>query len=94
MEICLSDVEINKRLSRLQDWVYEDGKITKKFKFKSFRAAMVFLIKLSYEAEQLNHHPEIYNCYNFVEISLNTHGAGGKVTEKDFLLAFAIDSTM
>ena len=37
-----------------------------------------------------NHHPEIFNCYNRVEIGLNTHDAGGKVTQKDIDLARAI----
>ena len=43
---------------------------------------MSFLLQISYEAEEINHHPEIFNCYNRVSLSLNTHDAGGKVTEK------------
>ena len=42
----------------------------------------------------MDHHPEIFNCFNRVEISLNTHDAGGKVTEKDFSLANAIEKTL
>ena len=53
---------------------------------------MSFLLQISYEAEEINHHPEIFNCYNRVSLSLNTHDAGGKVTEKDFFLASAIDT--
>ena len=59
---------------------------------KDFREAMAFLVKLSYEAEQRDHHPEIFNCYNRIEIALNTHSVGGKVTMKDFELAAAIDA--
>jgi 4a-hydroxytetrahydrobiopterin dehydratase len=52
---------------------------------------MSFLIRLSYEAEEQNHHPEILNCYNQVEVFLNTHDANNKVTHKDFKLANLID---
>ena len=53
---------------------------------------MSFLVRISFEADQRDHHPEIFNCYNRVSLSLNTHDAGGKVTEKDFSLASAIDN--
>jgi 4a-hydroxytetrahydrobiopterin dehydratase len=52
---------------------------------------MAFLVRLSYEAENRNHHPEIFNCYNRLEIGLNTHDAGGKVTDRDIELALAIE---
>ena len=44
------------------------------------------------EAEQRDHHPEIFNCWNRVDIALNTHSAGGKVTAKDIDLATAIEA--
>ena len=50
------------------------------------------MVRLSYEAENRNHHPEIFNCYNRVELALNTHDAGGKVTELDFDLARAAEN--
>ena len=52
---------------------------------------MGFILQISYEAEAADHHPEIFNCYNRVEIALNTHDAGGKVTEKDIKLARLIE---
>jgi len=55
---------------------------------------MGFLIAISYQAERLDHHPGIYNCFNRVEITLNTHDADNRVTEKDFKLARAIDSVL
>ena len=63
----------------------------KKLEFSNFRDAMTFLVRISYEAEGMDHHPEMSNCYNRVSLSLNTHDAGGKVTEKDFSLASVID---
>ena len=52
---------------------------------------MSFILRISYEAEAIDHHPEIFNCYNRVNLSLNTHDAGGKVTAKDYSLALAVD---
>ena len=52
---------------------------------------MAFFLRVSYEAEAMNHHPEIFNCYNRLEIGLNTHDAGGKVTDRDIELALAIE---
>ncbi len=92
MKKFLSEDEINERLSELKDWVFLKNKIQKSYNFKGFRDAMSFILRLSFEAEEKDHHPEIFNCYNRVEISLSTHDAGGNVTEKDFLLARAIDS--
>jgi len=53
---------------------------------------MSFVLRISYEAEETNHHPEIFNCYNRVEIALNTHDVGGMVTEKDIELARMIEN--
>jgi 4a-hydroxytetrahydrobiopterin dehydratase len=88
----LTESEIESRLINLQDWRHEEDHLKKSFAFSNFRDAMTFIVRLSYEAEQQNHHPEIFNCYNRVEIALSTHDAGGKVTAKDFYLATAIDA--
>jgi 4a-hydroxytetrahydrobiopterin dehydratase len=88
----MNQEEISEKLEALIGWSWEDDKLSKAYGFKNFREAMVFLVRLSYEAEEQNHHPEIFNCYKQVKISLNTHDAGGKVTEKDFRIAHAIDS--
>jgi len=84
--------EICERLEAMSGWAWETDRLLKTYDFKNFREAMSFLLRLSYEAEEQNHHPEIFNCYKQVKLSLNTHDAGGKVTEKDFQLALAIDS--
>jgi 4a-hydroxytetrahydrobiopterin dehydratase len=90
----LTESEIESRLINLQDWRHEEDHLKKSFAFSNFRDAMTFIVRLSYEAEERDHHPEIFNCYNRVEIGLNTHNAGGKVTEKDFSLATAIDAVV
>jgi len=52
---------------------------------------MAFIVLIGFEAESANHHPELYNVYSTVRIALNTHDAGGKVTQKDVDLARAIE---
>ena len=87
----LSEEKIHEKIKQLNGWAWENDFLKKKFEFSNFRDAMSFLVRMSYEAEGMDHHPEISNCYNRVSVSLNTHDAWGKVTEKDFSLALAID---
>ena len=94
MKKSINNDEIKKKLSDLSDWTFIQDQLRKSYIFKNFREAMAFIIRISYEAEQQDHHPEIYNCYNRVEISLSTHDVGNKVTQKDFNLAQAIDSVL
>ena len=73
------------------EWITKDNKLVKEFKFKDFTEAFAFLTKVAFAAEKQNHHPELYNVYNKVTISLQTHDAGNLVTEKDYKLAETID---
>jgi len=92
MSAPLSEIQITAGLSDLPGWSYDASaqKITKTYQFAHFKEAMGFLVRVAFEAESLNHHPEIYNVYRTVTLSLNTHDADGKVTQKDMDLARAI----
>ena len=72
-------------------WKEENNQLKETFKFKDFTQAFAFMTEVAFHAEKLNHHPNWSNVYNTVEFSLNTHDAGGVVTEKDHKLAAAID---
>lgn len=72
-------------------WKEEDDHLKRSFEFKDFVEAFGFLTKVAILAEKQNHHPEIFNVYNKVDIALNTHDAGDVVTEKDHQLANAIN---
>lgn len=72
-------------------WTEKDNKLVKDFKFKDFSEAFAFLTRVAILAEKHNHHPEIYNVYNKISLSLTTHDAGSTVTDKDINLAKAID---
>ena len=88
----LTAAEIRRALAELPGWRHEDDALRKTFTFSHFREAVSFLVRLAFEAERLNHHPEIRNVYNQVEVALNTHDAGNTVTEMDTRLAVAIES--
>ncbi len=87
----LSPEEIAAALGGLPGWTCERDALAKEFKFASFRDALAFMVRVGFEAEAADHHPEWTNVYNRVAIRLNTHSAGGKVTAKDVELAKAIE---
>jgi 4a-hydroxytetrahydrobiopterin dehydratase len=64
--------------------------ITRKFQFVDFDPAFAFMTRCALLASQMDHHPEWFNVYNKVEVTLATHDAGG-VTQKDIDLATAMD---
>lgn len=72
-------------------WKEIDNKLHREFKFTNFMEAFGFMTEVAFHAEKQNHHPNWSNVYNTVTINLNTHDAGNVVTEKDHVLAAAID---
>ena len=64
--------------------------ITRQFTFRDFNEAFGFMARAALIAEKIDHHPEWFNVYNKVEVTLATHDAGG-VTERDIKLAQAMD---
>jgi 4a-hydroxytetrahydrobiopterin dehydratase len=79
-------------LARLDGWSEVAGRdaIAKKFVFKDFNQAFGFMTRAALVAEKMDHHPEWFNVYKIVEVTLSTHDAGG-VTELDIKLAGAMD---
>jgi 4a-hydroxytetrahydrobiopterin dehydratase len=79
-------------MARLKGWSDVSGRdaITKKFEFKDFNQAFGFMTRAALVAEKMDHHPEWFNVYKKVEVTLSTHDAGG-VTELDIKLAEAMD---
>ncbi len=80
-------------IARLTGWRAAEGRdaISKVFRFKDFNAAFGFMSRVALHAEKHDHHPEWFNVYNKVEVTLATHDAGG-VTEKDVALAQFMDA--
>jgi 4a-hydroxytetrahydrobiopterin dehydratase len=77
----------------LPQWKLVEGRdaITRNFRFKDFSEAWGFMARVALLAEAQDHHPEWFNVWNRVEITLSTHDAGGLST-RDVRLAKAIDS--
>ena len=70
----------------LDGWTGGDDFITKVFRFGDFNEAWGFMSRVALHADKHDHHPEWFNVYNRVDVTLTTHDAGG-VTEKDVKLA-------
>lgn len=70
-----------------------DGReaIKKEFKFKDFNQAFGFMTRIALKADQIDHHPEWFNVYNRVDITLCTHHCQG-LSENDVKMATFIDS--
>ena len=89
----LTSTEISTLLQALPDWRHETGRgglIAREFKFHDFAQAFGFMAQIAVIAESRNHHPEWFNVYNRVQVTLTTHDAGG-LTMKDIELARTMD---
>ena len=84
---------IEEKLSSLPHWEIRDGKLHRLFEFADFVAAFGFMSQAALIAESMDHHPEWFNVYNRVEVTLTSHDAGG-VTEKDTKLAAFMDGSV
>ncbi|OKH87618.1 4a-hydroxytetrahydrobiopterin dehydratase [Thalassospira sp. TSL5-1] len=90
----LSPAEATIALNEVKGWsLAEDGlSIHKTFKFEDFNEAFGFMTRVALKADKMDHHPEWFNVYNKVEMTLTTHDVGG-VSQKDIkLAAFADDA--
>lgn len=81
-----------KALADLPDWREVEGRdaITRTFRFKTFNQAFGFMTRCALAAEKRNHHPEWFNVYNTVEVTLSTHDVDG-LSENDVQLARVMD---
>ncbi len=91
---CLEAAEIQTALSKLKGWSGDQHGIRRKLVFGDFRVAMAFMQACIEGIERRDHHPVWCNTYNTLEIRLNTHAAGNRVTEKDLDLAEFLDSIL
>jgi len=87
----LDERQIRAELAELPGWTHDHHRLTKTYTFGGFAEAISFIVRLAFEAETQNHHPDLHNVYNRVEIALSTHEAGDRVTERDIRLARAIE---
>lgn len=82
-------------LRDLDGWneVQDRDAISRTFRFADFNEAFGFMTRIALKAEQMNHHPEWFNVWNRVDVTLTTHDAGG-VTQLDVELAHFMNDTV
>jgi 4a-hydroxytetrahydrobiopterin dehydratase len=80
-------------MNSLKDWTYIESEkcLMKEFHFKSYLKNIAFVNAIAFIANKQNHHPDLLIKYNLCQVKITTHDEG-KVTEKDILLAQAIDN--
>jgi 4a-hydroxytetrahydrobiopterin dehydratase len=72
-------------------WTEKDNKLVREFRFSDFKEAFTFMTRVAFVAEELKHHPNWVNSWNYVRIELNTHDEGGIITSKDREFAQRVD---
>jgi 4a-hydroxytetrahydrobiopterin dehydratase len=86
----LSRADAESRLKDLKGWSLEGDAIRKQYTFGSFREAISFVVRLAFDAEEADHHPDILINYKRVTLTWSTHSEGG-LTDKDFAGAKGAD---
>ncbi|HVL69003.1 MAG TPA: 4a-hydroxytetrahydrobiopterin dehydratase [Vicinamibacterales bacterium] len=88
----LSEKDVQGRLATLEGWTREGESIRKQFTFDGFASAIAFVVRVGFDAEAADHHPDILVAnYRKVTLTFTTHSAGG-LTEKDFAGAAAAEA--
>lgn len=80
-------------LEKLKNWSDAEGDrdaISRTYKFADFKATFAFMTAAALKAEAMDHHPEWFNVYSTVKVTLTTHDAKG-VTALDLELAEFMD---
>jgi 4a-hydroxytetrahydrobiopterin dehydratase len=87
----LSEAEIDEKLAGLNGWERSGDAIVKQFDNGDFKGSVEFVNRLTPEAEEMNHHPDVEISWKDVTVTITTHSEGG-LTDNDFELARRIES--
>ena len=87
----MSSDDAKSRVERLQGWTLDGDTIRKQFSLDDFASAVAFVVRVGFNAEVADHHPDVLiSNYKKVTVTFTTHSAGG-LTEKDFAGAEAAE---
>lgn len=86
----MSMEEARALMGQVEGWELGEGKLSRQFRFKNFRQAMVFVNKVAEIAEAEGHHPDIFISWNRVRLDLTTHVIKG-LSENDFIVAAKVN---
>ncbi|UXY22912.1 4a-hydroxytetrahydrobiopterin dehydratase [Streptomyces cynarae] len=87
----LSQKEIEDRLAELPGWSLEGDRIARSYRLGTHFAATAMVVHIAQVQEELDHHSDLTLGYNTVSLTVNTHSAGGAVTDRDFELARRVE---
>jgi 4a-hydroxytetrahydrobiopterin dehydratase len=87
----ISEPDARERLGRIPGWTLTGPAIRRQYAFGGFADALAFVVRLGFDAEAADHHPEILINYRRVTLTYTTHSEGG-LTEKDFAGATGADT--
>ena len=87
----LSEAQIQDRVQQIHEWTRDGNTIRRQFVFDGFASAVAFVVRIGFDAEAADHHPDVLiSNYKKVTVTFTTHSAGG-LTEKDFAGAEAVN---
>jgi 4a-hydroxytetrahydrobiopterin dehydratase len=87
----LSADQVEAKLAGVSGWTQDGSAIRRQYTFDGFASAIAFVVRIGFDAEAADHHPDILlSGYKKVTVTFTTHSAGG-LTEKDFAGAAAAD---
>ncbi len=79
----IGESEAQQRVQALPGWALAEASIRRTFTFAGFADALAFVVRLGFDAEAADHHPDMLASYKRVTLTYTTHSEGG-LTEKDF----------
>lgn len=83
----LSPQQIEEHLRELPGWSVADGRLTRSYRLGSHLAAAAFVQHVAVIQDELNHHADVTLGYHSVDLAVQTHDAGGALTDRDVALA-------
>ncbi|GFH39004.1 4a-hydroxytetrahydrobiopterin dehydratase [Streptomyces pacificus] len=87
----LPQKEIEDRLRELPGWSQEGDRIARTYRLGGHFAATALVVHIARIQEELDHHSDLLLGYSTVDLTVNTHSAGGAITERDFALAHRVE---
>ena len=89
----IAGAALDAAVAGLEGWSRVEGRdaIAKTYRFDDFNTAFGWMCRAALKAERMDHHPEWFNVYNRVEVTLASHDVGG-VSDRDLALAAFLDS--
>ncbi|MFI0977050.1 4a-hydroxytetrahydrobiopterin dehydratase [Streptomyces sp. NPDC021093] len=87
----LSQKEIEDRLRELPGWSLEEDRIARTYRLGTHFAAAAMVVHVAGIQDELDHHSDLVLGYHTLALSVNTHSAGGAVTDRDFELARRVE---